>query len=101
MAASTARNCAKKASRLPVAVAPPRPPGGLRPAGVLPVGDAPPRLPGGLRPAGVLPVGNAPPRLPGGLRPAGVLPVGDAPPCCRCRIAHCFFLALLVVRVLP
>src|SRR5262245_2265405 len=69
----------------------------LRPSGV-PLGDTPPRLPVELRPAGV-PLGDAPPRLPVELRPAGVLPVGGAPRCCRCRIAHCFLLVLLVVRL--
>src|SRR6476620_5403959 len=102
MAANTARICAKKAYfRLPLGDAPPRLTVGLRPAGVLPLGDAPARLPLGLRPAGVLSLGDAPPRPTVGLRPAGVLPLGVAPPYRRCRIAHCFLLVLLVVRLLP
>src|SRR5262245_25832564 len=85
---------------VPLGDTPPRLPVELRPAGVLPVGGASPRLPVELRPAGV-PLGDAPPRLPVELRPAGVLPVGGAPRCCRCRIAHCFLLVLLVVRLFP
>src|SRR5262245_27153054 len=103
----------KACFRLPVGGAPPQPPVGLRRGRVLPVCGAPPQLPVGLRPAPVLPVDDAPPQLPVGLRPARVFPVGDAPPqlsvelrplpppCCHSRIAHCFLLILLMVRLFP